>query len=256
MAEDCPEPDALWAAAAGKLSLEERRTIINHTLHCQDCAEDWRVAMRLGIRPKVSVWTYVAYLWTLVCYQIRQDLRFPVELVGRAVPWIKTLITSVPGRPSPLSATDPKGETVPVTSRMLTAAATAAAGVILLIAINWPPTPEIPGGSGDETSNPSHHESRQPGGTAGVESLVPDALDRHLFVLRWSGPEGARYDLRITTEDLNPLVSAHNLAVPEYQIPEEKLKDLEPGSVLLWQVIPLLPDQNRWNLKTFRTRIE
>ena len=50
--------------------------------------------------------------------------------------------------------------------------------------------------------------------------------------------------------------SARGLAVPEYRIPEEKLKDLEPGSVLLWQVTPLVPELNRWDRKTFRAQIE
>ncbi len=81
-------------------------------------------------------------------------------------------------------------------------------------------------------------------------------MPRDLFVLRWSGPQGTLYDLRITTEDLSPLDAARSLAVSEYQVPEDKLRGLESGSVLLWQVIPLLPEQNRWDLKTFRARIE
>ncbi len=104
-AEDCPEAGTLWEAAEGKLALTERRTIIRHTMHCQDCAEGWRVAVRLGAKPTISVWAHVSYFWTLISFQIRQDLRFPAELTTRGARWIKTVFPA--GTPSPSSRTIP-----------------------------------------------------------------------------------------------------------------------------------------------------
>lgn len=40
----CPEPERLWAAAAGELPVAERRAVISHTAHCAACAEDFRLA--------------------------------------------------------------------------------------------------------------------------------------------------------------------------------------------------------------------
>lgn len=44
---DCPAAEELWDAAAGRLSAEERRTLIDHTAGCASCAEDWRLARQL-----------------------------------------------------------------------------------------------------------------------------------------------------------------------------------------------------------------
>jgi hypothetical protein len=78
-----------------------------------------------------------------------------------------------------------------------------------------------------------------------IESLVPDGagLSRSACVLRWKGPAGAVYDLRVTSADLAvalPLVSG--LKAPEYRVPEEFLSRLPAGARLLWQVTARLPD--------------
>ena len=52
-----------------------------------------------------------------------------------------------------------------------------------------------------------------------VESLVPAdaALPRDAFRLRWTpGPEGSRYQVRVTTEDLQVLATAADLTAPEF----------------------------------------
>ena len=41
---DCPEPDRLWAAAAGELPPVEARPLVLHTADCAACAEAWRLA--------------------------------------------------------------------------------------------------------------------------------------------------------------------------------------------------------------------
>jgi hypothetical protein len=92
-----------------------------------------------------------------------------------------------------------------------------------------------------------------------IESRIPE--DEHLpadrFTLRWSpGPEGVRYDIRVTDRRLNHLARAVSLDRPEYSVPAAALAELEPGSLVLWQVEAVLPDGRRIVSKTFATRLE
>lgn len=45
---DCPEPDRLWAAAAGEGTAEERQAVIAHTATCASCAAAFRLARGLA----------------------------------------------------------------------------------------------------------------------------------------------------------------------------------------------------------------
>jgi hypothetical protein len=45
---ECPEPDRLWAAAAGEGTAEERQAVIAHTTTCSSCAAAFRLARGLG----------------------------------------------------------------------------------------------------------------------------------------------------------------------------------------------------------------
>lgn len=44
----CPEPDRLWAAAAGEGTAEERQEVVAHTAACASCAAAFRLARGLG----------------------------------------------------------------------------------------------------------------------------------------------------------------------------------------------------------------
>jgi len=92
-----------------------------------------------------------------------------------------------------------------------------------------------------------------------IESLVPDgsALPADRFVLRWSsGPDGARYAIRVTDRRLDHLADAASLDRPEYTVPESALAGLAPGSLVLWQVETILPDGTRLASMTFAARLE
>ena len=43
----CPAPERIWAAVRGELSASEVREVIDHTIACPACAEDWRLAAAL-----------------------------------------------------------------------------------------------------------------------------------------------------------------------------------------------------------------
>jgi hypothetical protein len=98
---------------------------------------------------------------------------------------------------------------------------------------------------------------RQPAAQA-VRSLVPDdaSLPRQDCVLRWSGPEGARYDLLVSTEGLRPVVAARDLEASEYRVPEEALAGLPAGTRLLWLVEVKPPGGGTTRSATFIVRIE
>ncbi len=91
-----------------------------------------------------------------------------------------------------------------------------------------------------------------------VRSLVGDdgALPREQFALRWSaGPEGSRYDVRVTTEALQVVAEAEGLTEPALVVPPTALSSLPAGSRLLWRVEVVAPDGERAASPTFVTRL-
>ncbi|HEY6548397.1 MAG TPA: hypothetical protein VI589_10840 [Vicinamibacteria bacterium] len=96
-------------------------------------------------------------------------------------------------------------------------------------------------------------------GLAAVRSLLPenDPLPRSAFRLHWSaGPEGSRYDLRVTTESLEPVAAAQGLAEASFLVPEAMLLSVPAGGRLLWQVQMRLPDGERRDSPTFITVLQ
>ncbi|AMY09085.1 hypothetical protein LuPra_02296 [Luteitalea pratensis] len=91
-----------------------------------------------------------------------------------------------------------------------------------------------------------------------IESRVPDAgaLPREAFRLQWAaGPEGSRYRVRVTTEDLVVLATAADLAAAEFSVAATQLSELPPGTTVLWQVDAYLPDGERVTSRTFVTHV-
>ena len=92
-----------------------------------------------------------------------------------------------------------------------------------------------------------------------VESLVPadTALPRNAFRLRWTpGPEGSRYDVRVTTEDLRLLATAMDLIDPELVVDADALATLAPRSRVFWQVDMKSPAGETVASPTFIIRVE
>ena len=97
------------------------------------------------------------------------------------------------------------------------------------------------------------------GTEADIQSLVPETvpLPRAACVLKWSVPaEGARYTIRVGTQDLSPIASARGLAQPAYQVPLRRLEGLPPGATIVWRVEAELPDGRRIASQAFMNRIE
>jgi len=97
------------------------------------------------------------------------------------------------------------------------------------------------------------------GGVTTVESLiVSDApLPREAFVLRWKpGPEGSRYAVRVTTEDLRVLTTVNELAATEYTVSRDALAGVPAGARVLWQVVVSAPGGETISSQTFVVRVQ
>ncbi|MFP2933952.1 hypothetical protein ACLESO_54285, partial [Pyxidicoccus sp. 3LG] len=95
--------------------------------------------------------------------------------------------------------------------------------------------------------------------TVAVVSQVPESapLPRERCILRWSGgPEGTRWSLQLSSEDLSLVHRADSLTRGEYQVPAEVLAKLPAGTKLLWQVEARLPDGQIRRSATFVNRLE
>jgi len=91
-----------------------------------------------------------------------------------------------------------------------------------------------------------------------VQSRVPDdgALPREAFRLQWApGPDGSRYRIRVTAEDLAVLAFAADLDAPEFLVAAPLLAHLPAGATVLWQVDAYLPDGDRVTSRTFVTHV-
>lgn len=92
-----------------------------------------------------------------------------------------------------------------------------------------------------------------------IESTVADdtVVPPRALWLRWTpGPEGARYHVRVTTEDLRVVASQGDLDAPEYLVPNDALREVPPGARLLWQVEAELPDGGTVASQTFAVRLQ
>jgi hypothetical protein len=92
-----------------------------------------------------------------------------------------------------------------------------------------------------------------------IASLVPESapLPREACVLKWSAPAGgARYTVRVGTEDLSPVALAVNLDRTEYKVEAKDLEKVPPGSAIVWRVEAVLPDGRRIASPGFRNRLE
>jgi len=95
------------------------------------------------------------------------------------------------------------------------------------------------------------------GGEEAIRTLLPAGvpLGRERCVLRWDGPEGSRYDVRVAREDLSVITEVFDLEAPELTLSEE-LTDLPSGARVIWQVYATLPDGRRVASRTFTETLE
>lgn len=188
--DQCPDPEAIFDAAAGELALAERQRIIDHVAACSHCGEAWRLAMAMGAGPA--------------------DNQQPAP------------VTSIDAHRQQSGG----GRRAPTLSRFAIAAGIGTLGVLVLLTM--PRTDPLP------DSEPGYRDAAGP---ASLQARSPEVLPRAQFLLRWTGAaEGSTYTLRITTADLEPVLTRAGIEATEYQVPEAALAGMAPGTPLLWQV--------------------
>jgi hypothetical protein len=134
-----------------------------------------------------------------------------------------------------------------------------AAAAVLLLGTGFGIVTLLNPPAGDEFRAPS--AGRDASGRRGfaVKSLVPPdaALPRDAFQLRWTpGPQGSRYQVRVTTEDLRVLAIGADLTAPEFTVEPAAFSRLPGGVRVFWQVDVSLPNGERLTSSTFITRVK
>jgi hypothetical protein len=97
------------------------------------------------------------------------------------------------------------------------------------------------------------------GDSYSVESLIDAAaaLPRDQFRLRWTpGPPDTRYQVRVTTEDLQVLTVAADLPAAEVVVARDSLSPVASGGRVLWQVTARLSGGRTITSATFVTRVQ
>jgi hypothetical protein len=125
----------------------------------------------------------------------------------------------------------------------------AAAGVLIAVSI----------GLVIQLSPPTVEDTFRDSDRYAVDSLVTSdtALPRDAFRLRWTpGPEGSRYHVRVTTQDLTVLTTASDLLTPELVVASDRLATLPSGSQVFWQVDVVLPEGNTVSSQTFVVTVQ
>ena len=110
------------------------------------------------------------------------------------------------------------------------------------------------GGLVFQLSSPAVEETFRDADGYVVDPLVVSdtALPRDAFRLRWTpGPEGSRYHVRVTTEDLQILTTASDLTIPELVVSSDRLATVPSGARVFWQVDAVLPEGNTVSSQTF-----
>ena len=213
---DCPSAEQLWQAVAGELEPEAFRRIVDHTAECPACAEDFRLTRAMVEQSESS-----------------QD-----QGTNRSSGTVLSFDRSSSiGRPSTLR---------PSSRRWASGLAIAAA--LILVVLNWRSQAPI------ETPGDPIYRSA-PSAELLSELDEGAALPRDQARLNWSGPEGARYDVVVTTDDLELVFEARGLSQSELTIPANRLADLADGTVLVWQVDAVLEGGERLSSVGFQAEL-
>lgn len=125
----------------------------------------------------------------------------------------------------------------------------AVAAAVLVAVLLWPRAQPVryDGGSGEMRTSTA----------AALRSTVEGPLRRDAATLTWTAVEGAtRYEVQVTTVDLEPVLAVTGLAQPSVTLDAARLVALPPGTTLLWRVEAVLGDGSRERSETFTIALE
>lgn len=200
------DAERIYLAAAGELSEDERRAVIDQVATSAAAAEVWRLAVELQ-RAEAKASREIDEE-PFAAEPSPSESTAPRPPIGEVAPF---------RRPAPPPAFASR-------RRLLAALAALVAATIGfgLWTRMHAPAPEMRGAE------------------SALETSIEDGarLPRGAFRLEWKAVEepGARYTVRVTTEDLQPVAEGRNLETPTYQVPESALSSLPAGTRLLWLV--------------------
>jgi hypothetical protein len=124
-----------------------------------------------------------------------------------------------------------------------------AAAMVLAVVAGWQLfTPWVP------AEPPVYRSGEQRSITSTLRPGVP--LSRTQPVLRWTAIEGARYQVRVLTPELQVLVESGELTSPEYALGADVLSRIPSGGEILWQVEARIRGGSVVVSSTFRVRLE
>lgn len=211
---DCPPAEKIWSAVREEVSPRELRRLLDHVAVCGLCTEAWLLAEELEAPHREPL----------------------AENEPATAPrgWLPAAVAAFGER----SAAVGRAATVALGRQWLPAAVAAAmlvvaAGVAVQTRTGPPPTYRtIPDGE--------------------IELLTDTAgpVPREACRLRWSGPEGARYLVRVL-HGFDVIEEVARLEHSEITVPPEKLSELPPGTRLDLYVEAYLPAERRSVARTF-----
>ncbi len=216
---ECPSSDRIWSAVHLELPTTERLQVIDHVAECPVCAESWQLAMQLGAGAASARAEH---------------------------PSSSLAALTAPGEPGAVGtsarAEHPSTSFAEVVRRAYRPLAAVAALLVLAVGITYmirtPEPSDVPG-------------------QRGVPRILEDGvLPKDDFRLRWTaGPDGSRYDVVLTTVDLQPVAEARGLQTPEYRVPPERLAAVTAGTPLLFRVVAHTPDGTRLSSRTVQVSV-
>lgn len=93
------------------------------------------------------------------------------------------------------------------------------------------------------TARPAPPPSMRAPTAAVIRALAGEGrVSRAGLVLRWTPQPGARYSVRLATEDLSPVLSQTGLSAAQFEVPPPSLAAVPRGARLFWTVTAQLAD--------------
>ncbi len=211
-----PPADDVWAVVNGQRSREETLALLDRTADDPRLALEWRLARELGEHIEES-----AGAGDRVADEGAAGVGDGTERAGQA---------------SPSSRTSTRWRSV------LPWAASLLLTLGSLVYFMWPGDP------------PAFRNTETPP----IESLLEPGveIDRADAVLRWRGPEGARFEISVLRQDdLTEIFRVADLIESHIALPLAVTDALPPDTELLWRVEAVLENGERVRSATFRIRL-
>ena len=205
--------EELWALAEGSMPSEEAAVLVDLLARSPELAEDYRLTREM------------------VAAQAGED-QVAVE----------TPAAEVVSFPAP-DAREKRPPSTKVPSRWRTTLA--AAALLVLAGGVWLQLPRGPEGPAPYRQGPEAELA--------IETPIANGtvMERSAVELRWTSFDGARYELLMTTQELDVVVEERFLETASLQVEEGALHGVPAGATLIWQVEAVLPGGERLSSPAF-----